>query len=216
MLETQNEIKWKVISLILVAVIIFGGLFTALYNKNIKVSNIELESKITSLEETNKRLSDNLSSLNSDIEATAKSSNDKELNEKYFEVANKFIKLYPMFDIEKVEQKRSDLESVATESVATSIVPDDMIASTKKTLESDPSSKAGEAYSSDPTFKSAYKDSKMYIHFVSAKLIQYFAEVTYATQSSSGDTEETVYILFDVSNDNGKTQVTNYEIKYFN
>ncbi|HCC0899929.1 TPA: cell division protein FtsL, partial [Enterococcus faecium] len=44
--------------------------------------------------------------------------------------------------------------------------------------------------------------------------INYFAEVNYTTESSSGDTENTVYMLFEVTNKDGQVLVDNYEIKY--
>ena len=209
----KNDGKWKVVSLILVCVLVFVMLFTDLTKKDIKDDNQKMEQKISDLENINAKLSQNINELNESVQ-TSFVDNEEGLNDKFNEVSNEFVKIYPAFNIEKIEEKRAELEKITTKNVASSIVPDDMITSSKRTLDSD-YEKEGEAYSSDPTFKSNYKESNIYTKFVSSELVQYFAEITYVTESSSGDTQGTIYILFDVSNQDGKIQVTNFEIKYF-
>lgn len=215
MLKKETDSKWKLVCFILVTILVFGGLFMNITKQNIKDNSQKLEVKVSDLEEMNAKLSDNINELNANVESKIVGADD-ELSKKFIEVSNEFIKLYPIFDIEKVEEKRSNLEKIATESVASSIVPEDMIESSKRTLESSSSSQKSQVYSSDPTFKSKYKSSTIYTRFVNSEIVQYFAVVNYETESSSGDTEDTVYLLFDVSNKDGKVQVINYEIKYFN
>lgn len=213
MIRKKSDGKWKVVSLILLSIIVFLMLFTNLSKKNIKIENQQMEQKITDLENINSKLSQNINELNESVQ-TSFINKEEGLNDKFNEVSNEFVKIYPEFNIEKVEEKRLELENIATKDVASSIVPDDMMTSSKRTLDSDYDQK-GEAYSSDPTFKSTYKESNIYTKYVSPELVQYFAEIIYVTESSSGDTQGTIYVLFDVSNQDGKIQVTNYEIKYF-
>lgn len=214
MMNYSNTIKWKLLTLVIVSILVFGGLFSLLNNKNKGVENQKLENKIVELETKNEKLSKNISDLNASIQATANSPKGEELSKEITNVATKFVELYPYYDIEKVEDKKKDLLAIATEEVANSIVPDDMITSSKKTLETNSSNQKGEAYSSDPTFKSRYESSTLYTNFVNAKKVQYFAEINYETESSSGDTKNTVYMQFEVTNNDGKVKVNDYEIKY--
>lgn len=211
----NNDLKWKITSLVLIIVTVFGGLFSAVSIKNIKLENTKLDSEVTKLEEKNSKLSENINSLNAKLQTTNTEGSVEEANKKINDVANKFIELYPSYDIKTVEDKKKELEKIATQSIADSIVPEDMIASSKKTLDSS-DTKKGEVYSSDPTFKSRYANSTVYMNVVNADEIKYFAEVNYKTESSSGDTENTVYINFIVTNKDGKVLVTDYNIKYLN
>lgn len=95
-----------------------------------------MDQEVTQLEEQNSKLSKNISDLNANVEANLTNDDGSELNKQIAEVAKKFVELYPVYDIEKVEEKKADLEKIATPSVADSIVPDDMITTSKKTLES--------------------------------------------------------------------------------
>lgn len=211
----NNDLKWKFTSLVLITVTVFGGLFSAVSIKNVKLENTKLDTEITKLEEKNSKLSENINSLNAKLQTTNTEGSVEEANKKINDVANKFIELYPSYDIKTVEDKKKELEKIATQSIADSIVPEDMIASSKKTLDST-DTKQGEAYSSDPTFKSRYANSTVYMNVVNDDQIKYFAEVNYKTESSSGDTENTVYINFIVTNKDGKILVTDYDIKYLN
>lgn len=211
----NNDLKWKITSLVLIIVTVFGGLFSAVSIKNIKLENTKLDSEVTKLEEKNSKLSENINSLNAKLQTTNTEGSVEETNKKINDVANKFIELYPSYDIKTIGDKKKELEKIATQSIADSIVPEDMIASSKKTLDSS-DTKKGEAYSSDPTFKSRYANSTVYMNVVNADEIKYFAEVNYKTESSSGDTENTVYINFIVTNKDGKVLVTDYNIKYLN
>lgn len=214
MINYNKTNKWKIITLVLVCVVVFGSLFSMVSSKYKSNQNEILEKKIETLEEKNSKLSKNISDLNASIQATINSPKGEELNKEISNVATKFIELYPEYDIEKVEDKKKELEKIATKSVADSIVPDDMITSSKKTLETSNSDVKGEAYSSDPTFKSRYESATVYTNFVNAKHVNYFAEVQYETESSSGDTRNTVYLQFEVTNKDGNVQVSDYEIKY--
>lgn len=214
MIKRKNDNKWKYICGVLLIILVLGGLLSQLHTSNIQAKNKKLDQEVTQLEEQNSKLSKNISDLNANVEANLTNDDGSELNKQIAEVAKKFVELYPVYDIEKVEEKKADLEKIATPSVADSIVPDDMITTSKKTLESKSTTQKGEAYSSDPTFKSKYKDSTLYTNYVNANTINYFAEVNYKTESSSGDTENTVYMLFEVTNKDGKVLVDNYEIKY--
>lgn len=211
----NNDLKWKLTSLVLIIVTVFGGLFSAVSIKNVKLENTKLDTEITKLEEKNSKLSENINSLNAKLQTTNADDSVEEANKKINDIANKFIELYPSYDIKTVEDKKKELEKIATQSIADSIVPEDMIASSKKTLDST-DTKQGEAYSSDPTFKSRYTNSIVYMNVVNDDQIKYFAEVNYKTESSSGDTENTVYINFIVTNKDGKILVTDYDIKYLN
>ncbi|MBO0481492.1 cell division protein FtsL [Candidatus Enterococcus courvalinii] len=214
MMNYSNTTKWKLLTLVMVSVLVFGGLFALLSNKNKGDENHKLETKIVELETKNEKLSKNINDLNTSIQATANSPKGEELSKDITNVATKFVELYPYYDIEKVEDKKKDLLQIATKKVADSIVPDDMITSSKKTLETSSTNQKGEAYSSDPTFKSRYESSTIYTNFVNAKQVQYFAEVNYETESNSGDTKNTVFIEFEVTNNDGKVLVSDYEIKY--
>ena len=204
MIKKKNDNKWKYICGVLLVVLVLGGLLSQLHTSTIQAKNKKLDQEVTQLEEQNSKLSKNINDLNANIEANLTNDDGSELNKQIAEVAKKFVELYPVYDIEKVEEKKAELEKVSTTSVADSIVPDDMITTSKKTLES----------KSTPTFKSKYKDSKLYTNYVNANTINYFAEVNYKTESSSGDTENTVYMLFEVTNKDGRVLVDNYEIKY--
>ncbi|NBA63210.1 cell division protein FtsL [Enterococcus mundtii] len=214
MIKRKNDSKWKYICGVLLIILVLGGLLSQLHTSAIQAKNKKLDQEVTQLEEQNSKLSKNINDLNASVEANLTNDDGSELNKQIAEVAKKFVELYPVYDIEKVEEKKADLEKIATSSVADSIVPNDMIRTSKKTLESKSTTQIGEAYSSDPTFKSKYKDSKLYTNYVNANTINYFAEVNYKTESSSGDTENTVYMLFEVTNKDGRVLVDNYEIKY--
>ena len=214
MINYTSTTKWKIMTLILISVVIFGGLFAMLNNKNKHDENKKLETKIAELETKNEKLSSNINDLNASIQSATSSPKGEELSKEITDVASKFVELYPYYDIEKVEDKKNNLLEIASKEVADSIVPEDMISSSKKTLETNSEDQKGEAYSSDPTFRSRYESATLYTNFVNAKQVQYFAEVNYETVSSSGDTNNTVFIQFEVTNDNGKVQVSDYEIKY--
>lgn len=210
----NKELAIKISALIGVSILVFGGLFTGTYTKNLKNENSKLNQEIVDLKKTNSDLTQNISDLDNKIKATQNKNNNSTENvtQKINDVAQKFIELYPKYDVSSVEQKKQDLKKIAVDSVADSIVPDDMIKESNKTVDS--TLKGGEAYSSDPTFQSRYDSSVVYSDIVSSNQINYFAEVHYKTESSSGNTENTVYINFEVTNQDGKVLVTSYDIKY--
>ncbi|MBK4777683.1 hypothetical protein [Enterococcus faecium] len=129
MIKRKNDNKWKYICGVLIIILVLGGLLSQLHTSNIQAKNKKLDQEVTQLEEQNSKLSKNISDLNANVEANLTNDDGSELNKQIAEVAKKFVELYPVYDIEKVEEKKADLEKIATPSVADSIVPNDMITS---------------------------------------------------------------------------------------
>lgn len=203
----------KKISMLLVCIVVVLGVFGSKYANNLKnkLSNSSIE--ISNLETENQNLINKISELKSN-EVLKESDDDLGVYVTFKETASKFVELYPYFDIEKVQEKRELLDEISNSLVAESIVPNDLIASSKQLISKE-SNNEGEVLSSDPTFKSKYKESNLYSNVVDANKINYFSEVSYITTSSSGDTLNTVYLLFEVSLVDNDPKVTRYEVKYF-
>lgn len=203
----------KKVSMLLVCIVVILGVFGSMYANNLKnkLSNSSIE--ISNLETENQNLINKISEIKSD-EVLKESDDDLGVYATFKEIASKFVELYPYFDIEKVQEKRELLDGISNSLVAESIVPNDLITSSKQLISKE-SNEEGEVLSSDPTFKSKYKESNLYSNVVDANKINYFSEVSYITTSSSGDTLNTVYLLFEVSLVDNDPKVTRYEVKYF-
>lgn len=204
--------KHNYIIIVLVTIVAISGFLTVMKVTNLKNIISQRDNKITELEKNNSKLSKDIMELNESIQHNSKGKNEVNLDKKYEEIATEFVKIYPTYDVEKVKDKRDKLLSIANESVASSIVPDDMINDSKKLKEGKKGSNT--LYSTDPTFKSFYDSSKIYKEYVTANKINYFAILKYKTKSSSGDTENTTYLSFTVENKDNKLQVTEYQVYY--
>ncbi|EPY6472550.1 hypothetical protein ACWO4B_003247 [Clostridium sporogenes] len=210
--RNSSNKKQSYIILVLITVIVVSGFLTMIKITNFKSSLKQKDNKITELEQNNSNLSKNITELNETIEHNTDKKNKINLDKKYEEISNQFVEIYPMYDVKKVKEKKDKLLSITNETVANSIVPDDMIKDSKKLQEG--TKGANQLYSTDPTFKSYYDSSKIYKEYVTANKVNYFAILKYKTKSSSGDTENITYLSFTIENKNKKMQVTEYQIYY--
>lgn len=207
----KNNRNNQVVILVLTSIVVIGSIFTMSGRNNAKKQILELNNQVEELKADNSNLKNNLETLS--IAPEKKETNN---TNDFMNIAQKFVELYPYYDISKVAEKKKELLSISKKEVADSLVPEDMISSSKKILDSKNIKTTGEVYSSDPTLKSKYVSSTMYINPVSENDIEYFSIIQYDTQSSSGDTSNKVYLKFDIVKNDGKILVNNYEVKYLN
>lgn len=215
---SNSENKLKLIVLSLIVLLVFGGLFINLKLKKVKSDNENLKSQTIILKDQNKKLSENMSLMKSDNSEKTEDNKEDLIQNEINKVADKFIELYPEYDLKTIKEKKKKLDKIASSSVSNSIVPDDLLSTSEKLLEKDKDSSKdkGEVYSSDPSFKSKYDSSKKYSNYLGSNEVDFFAEVNYITESSSGDTKNNVYVFFKVIMEKGKAYVSDYEIKYLN
>ncbi|HCM90578.1 MULTISPECIES: hypothetical protein [Vagococcus] len=203
----------KIAVLVLISVCLIGGMLLNQSRISAKKEKMDLASTVERLEGENKKIKENYENLYGRIKENESKENDSSVAFKMNEVANKFVTLYPVYDIQTISDKKKQLNELSIKNVANTIVPEDMIKESEKLKESPED--LNSVYSSDPTFKSFYEDAETYTQYISEDLTNYFSKITYNTTSSSGDTVNTTYIEFSVENVEGKFLVTKINVLYF-
>lgn len=164
---------------------------------NEKIS--EKDSEIDRLEASVTSLKNQLSNLNEEDKQKL-SNTELDKQKAYKSVADEFIAAYLNYDSNSLEERREKIKVITSEELLDKIAP-----------ETDSNSE--NELSSDPTFTSKIKESKVYISELSNDLnkAEIVADVSYLAKSTEGETTVKSFILLELTKDeDGVIRINNY------